>query len=420
MKKTTRFFLSSIAFFALAPLAFSVETGGLLTNDTKFANIEKDGGLKLDQKNGINLWARHPLSEDGTSYFAAEGLFQTEYDASIEESDKKLLADVTLFKLVVQKELDSGSLVFSAGRFFNSDLSGVVYTQNGDGAKFDLNISRISVSLFGAYTGLLNAKTVTILTSADQDTYAPSNDSPDLSEKSKTVYVLADKYFAGGVTFALPHIFASQTIAAEGFGAFGLESKKYNRFYGTVALNGPLVPSFFYDVSSTFGFAKYDDGDMEKGNLTKGSITFYPDIKPTFESASISVNGLYASGQQGSFKSFQGFTSGTSVNSLDQPEYSNVLLAGLSATLKPVSNVLLSAKGDLVFDTAAGEDSDKIKQCGFQYSAGFNWQIVSDVSLGASFGQFIGQKVDDVDYSEAGTGIGGNKTELKITAAIAF
>ena len=97
-----------------------------------------------------------------------------------------------------------------------------------------------------------------------------------------------------------------------------------------------------------------------------------------------------------------------------------MLLAGLSATLKPVSNVLLSAKGDLVFDTAAGEDSDKIKQCGFQYSAGFNWQIVSDVSLGASFGQFIGQKVDDVDYSEAGTGIGGNKTELKITAAIAF
>lgn len=70
-----------------------------------------------------------------------------------------------------------------------------------------------------------------------------------------------------------------------------------------------------------------------------------------------------------------------------------------------------------MFNTAGGDDKDKIEQAGFLYSAGFNFQALSDVSLGVSFTQFIGKG----DYSDKGYGdIGGNKTQLKITAAIAF
>lgn len=400
------------SFLIAAQLAFSFETGGLVSNDTTFANAEKDGSLKLNQKNGANVWLRVPLSADSSSYFAAEGAFKSEYDAKEEDSDKKLklTLDASLFKLTAKKDLSSGDIQFSAGRFFNSDSTGLIYSQNGDGLKIEANISRVSFSLYGAYTGLLNAKNVTILNQGNN-----SDLTTDLNDKEKTLYVMAKKYAVGAATFSLPNIFAGQTISIEGLGAFSLESTKYSRMYGTVALAGPIVSPVFYSVTSTIGMFKYDDGDTEKGNLTTASISAYPD----FKSMSISLNGVYASSKQGSFKGFQGFTSSTAADSLASPEYTNIAKGGISATIKPVSNLLLNASGDIVFNTAGGDEKDKIEQAGFQYSAGFNFQVLSDVSLGASFSQFISKN----EYNNAADnfrGIGGNKTQLKITATIAF
>ncbi len=397
MKVTLKNVFAVISALAIAQSVFALETGGLLTNDSKFLNAEKDGSLKLDQKNGINLWFRNPVSQDGSSYIAGEGSFLFEKDMRIEDSEKqlKLYADLNLLKLVAKKELESGNLVFSAGRFYNSDLSGLVYTQNGDGVKLEASLSGVEFSVFGAYTGLLNAKNITIL----------GNDT-DLTDKEKTVYVMANKFAVGALTLSLPYFAANQTLSIEGFGALSLESTKFNRFYGTVALNGPLFTPVFYNISSTMGFAKYDEEDMVKGNLTKGAISVYPD----FKSMSFSLNGLYASGKQGSFEAFQGFTSNTAVNSLKEDEYSGIALAGISASIKPVENFLFFAGADVVFDTLAGEEQKSIERSGLQYSAGFNWQVVSDVSLGANLSQFIG-KDDYADY---------NRTQFRITAALAF
>jgi hypothetical protein len=400
MKLRIKAILSFAAATLLSQAVFALETGGLLTNDSKFANAEKNGSLKLDQKNGVNLWFRNPVSKDGNCYIAGEGAFQTEYDATVADSDKKLklYADLNLLKLNVKKELESGDITFAAGRFYNSDLSGLVFTQNADGLKLDASLSRFEISLYGAYTGLLNAKNITII-----------GDTTDLNDKEKKVYVVANKFMVGGLTISLPYIFASQTISVEGFGTFSLESKKLNRFYGTFALNGPIVSPVFYNVSSTIGFFKYDNEDMTKGNLTRASISVYPD----FKSMSISLNGLYASGKQGPFKAFQGFTKGTAVNSLLEPGYSALLTTGLSATIKPVSNLLLYANGDVVFDAQAGTEKEEIKQAGFQYGVGFNYQVMSDVSLGVGFTQYTGKE----EYE--GT-IGAKKTQLRINAAIAF
>ena len=399
---------SLICAFALASAGMlsALETGGLVTNDTTFANEEKDGSLKLNQKNGASLWLRAPLSEDGSSYFSAEGSFTSEYIASEEDSDKKLklTLDATLFKLVLQKQLDSAEINFSAGRFYNSDLTGIIYTQNGDGAKIEAAFPRFEITAFGAYTGLLNAKNVTII-----DFPESSELTPDLTDKEKTLYVTTKKFVVGSLTFTLPNIFANQTIAMEGLGAFSLESTKYNRVYGTLALTGPIVSPMFYNLSSSIGMFKYEDSDWEKSNLTTASISVYPD----FKSMSLSLNGLYASGSQGSFKPFQGFTSGTAVSSLLEPEYTALAKAGLSASIKPVQNVLLAASGDIVFDAAAGDEGDKIEQAGFEYSVSVNIQALSDVSLGAGLTQYIGKE----DYE--GT-IGASKTQIKISAAIAF
>ena len=400
IKTMSKIIFAGFSVLFLAQSAFSMENGGLLTNDTKFANAEKDGSLKLDQKNGLNLWFRNPLSEDGSSYIAGEGSFQYEYNDAVEDSDKKLIlyADLNLLKIVAKKELDSGDLTFSAGRFFNSDLTGIIFSQNADGVKIDANLSKAAISLYGAYTGLLNAKNITII-----------GDDTDLTDKEKTVYVTANKFVLGALTLSLPYFAANQSISVEGLAAISLESTKINRFWGTVELGGPIVAPVFYNISSTLGLSKSDEKDMEKANLSKASLSVYPDYK----SMSISLNALYASGNQGGFKSFQGFTSGTAVNSLIEPEYSGVLTAGLSASIKPVENFLLYAGGDLVFDALSGDESEKIEQAGFQYNAGFNWSIVSDVLFCVDFVGYKGKE-------EHENTIGASKNQLKISAAIAF
>lgn len=392
------------ASLSVSGFLFALETGGLFTNDTKFANVEKGESLKLDQKNGLNLWLRTPISEDGTSYFVTEGSFKTEFDASESDSDEKfkLTLDLDLCKLVLKKQLDESSLLFSAGRFYFSDLSGLVLSQNADGAQLDFTASRFGVSVYAAYTGLLNAKNISII-----------DDSA--TTKAKEVYTLADKYVLAGLQFSLPNLFAGQSIALEGLGTFCLDSDDYdtyNRIYATISLSGPVVStaSLYYNLSSTFGFAKFDDGTSDEsanGNLTKASVSWYPD----FKSASVSLNGVYASGSQGAFDGFIGFTSQTAVEDLTEAEYSGLLKLGLSGSIKPIDTLLASLNTDLVFDA-----SESLEFAGFQYSLGCNWQIVSDVSAGASFSQFIGSG----DYADTGNNLGGNKTQLKISASIAF
>lgn len=390
MKITAKKITSTILAFILSCSAFAYETGGLISNDTKLKD-NKATDLTLDQINEASLWFRTALSEDGTSYFVAEGSFKSEYDDGIPNDDDKLALtlDVSLFKLAVQRTLELGEITFVTGRFFNSDASGFVFAQNADGLKIDYNAYSYRLAFYGAYTGLLNAKNITILGPSSNDALDP-----------KKLYVLASKYAVAGLTLSFPSLFANQTLSLEGFGTFGLESTKLNRFYGTLALSGPLFSPVFYDLSSTFGFSKFEDTDKVKGNLTKASVSAYPD----FKSMSVSLNGIYASGKQGPFEKFQGFTSMTAITLLDDSQYSGLALAGLSATIKPIDQLILRAAADLIFSA-----EEEIEYTGLQYSAGLDCQIVSDVSFGATFAQLIHK--DDSSL---------NETQIRITAKIAF
>ena len=389
MKITAKTLFSGFAALLFSASAFALETGGVLSNDAKFSG-NKTSDLDFDNVVNASAWLRTALSDDGSSYFIMEGSFKNEYDDSVADSDEKMsnTLDVTLFKLALHRELASGDVTFVTGRFFNSDASGLVFSQNADGLKIDYDAYSFKIAFFGAYTGLLNAKNTTIL----------DYDQPELDNDK--LYVVANKYAVAGLTFVLPHIVANQTVALEGFGTFSLEDTKYNRLYGTLSLSGPLVSPLFYDLSSTLGFSSYDGADFKVANLTKGSLSLYPD----FKSMSVSLNAVYASGSQGPFEKFQGFTSMTAVNSLNEPEYSGIVTTGLSASIKPLEQLLLRASGDIVFDAA-----EEIEQAGFQYAVGFDWQIVSDVALGASFGQYIGKDNSDAD-----------KTVLKCNIRIAF
>ncbi|MBQ4377873.1 MAG: hypothetical protein II821_01555 [Treponema sp.] len=402
MKANSKFFktlLAAGAVLSVSSFSFAFETGGLLTNDTKYIK-DKDEDASLDQKNGLSLWLRVPLTENGSSYFTTEGSFKTEYDTSLPEDDRLILtADLDLFKLVLKKEAEAGTVLFSAGRFYFSDLSGLVVGQNADGAQLDFSSSVLGVSVYGAYTGLLNEKNITIL----DDPHAGS-DSPDPDK----VYSLAKKYVFAGLQLSASNFAAGQSAVLESLGAFRLEDgNKFNRFYGTLSLSGPLAAekAVYYTLLSTLGITQ-DENDTHKGNLSSISFSWYPD----FKSASLSLNGVYASGKQGPFDGFMGFTSQTAAESVSQPEYSGIAKAGLSASIKPTDNLLISAGGDLVLNAAAGDEGKDIEMEGFQCTIGANYQFLSDVSVGATFNQFVGTG----DYSSE------TKTQFKLSASIAF
>lgn len=74
-------------------------------------------------------------------------------------------------------------------------------------------------------------------------------------------------------------------------------------------------------------------------------------------------------------------------------------------SLKPVSNLLLGATGDVIFNAA-----ESIEYEGFQYGLNANWQIVSDVSLGATMYQYYDKEDSDSR----------NKSCIQLKAAISF
>ncbi len=385
----TSFFISQAA---------AVEWGGLADSNTEVSgkSFSKDD-LALDETVDASLWIRVPFNEQGNSYFTAEACYQFDkivpLNSDLDSPDPTNYIDIDLFKFVFEKEIEAGKFSANIGRFSTSDLSSIIYTQAADGFFGKFSGTRFEASLYGAYTGLLNGNMVSIL------------DAPDFEGcDSEKFYDFADKYLVAMADFSLPNFAANQTLSAQAIGTFRLVDENYNRMYGTLMLTGPMVSSFFYGLSSSAAFVKYSDSDMELSNLTKFYLACYPDYK----SASVTLSGTYASGKQGPFDSFKGFTKSTAVNSMNEEDYSGLVKAGISATIKPVDILLLSASCDFV-NFFENEELSVEKHKGIQYKIGADWQLFSDVLINASFSQYA-----DFDQDSD------NKVSAQIKAVITF
>ena len=376
-------------------LASAADFGALVTNDSTFTG-NKASELELDQKNTASAWLRIPFNNAGTTYFTVEGLYQFERtpiniskDDDVGDAENQPLFDVDLAKFAASAGAGAGTFSLALGRFSTSDLTGIIYNQNADGALLSFESPVFALSLYGAYTGLLNARAVSML--------------DDITEEdTEKLYQLATKYAIGSATLSLPHFAAGQTLSAQFLGTFRLEDEDFNRMYATLALNGPLSTRLFYTLSSTLGISSYADEDKEYSNLSKASLTLYTGVK----GITFTANGVYASGEQGPFKSFTGFTSQTAVKALsDRTEYTGLIKGGLGMSIKPFASVLLSGGCEAILTAL----DTSIEYEGFQYQAALGWQVVSDVSLSASIYQYY-----DKENSER------DKTGINLYAAISF
>lgn len=407
MKKVfKRALCSLIAIGSMAALS-AIDFGGMITNDSKLSGNGFNKML-LEQKNAVSAWIRIPFNQKGTTYLAAEGMYQ------FQEKGIKLfgdaegnarytgLVDLSLLKFSTTMKKNFGQVSISAGRFFSSDLSGLAYAQTADSVLASIELSRFNLALYGAYTGLLNARTVSMI----NNTFALKDGKLEKAnvfgaEDEEKHYQRAEDYIVGSAVVSFPYLFANQTVSAQFLGTFHVKDASYTRMYAELSIGGPLVSTLYYNVNTTFGFASYDGGSMDVSNLSKAVLSYY---NVDAKNLAVNLGAIYASGDSG-LKPFTGFTSQTATNALSgRTEYTGLLKASLLASIKPIQALLLGASGDLIFNAA-----ESIKYEGFQYGANVNWQIVSDISLALSMYQYF-----DKDDSAR------DKSCVQLKAAISF
>jgi hypothetical protein len=363
--------------------------GGMLTNNSKFADLTPDDGIKLVQKNAVKLWGKHTFK--GTdNYVLVQGQYQFEHNFGFDKNTQAVNLDIAQFVLAGK------NLTAIIGRSYKSDVSGIVYSQPGDGINLTWKVPGFKAGAYVYYTGLLNSQFVTIIT----DPAADYMRDPD------KLYDLNAKYFVSGLSASLSNFWKEQTVTAEVICTANLDKTTYNRFYAEGQLEGPLpLTGLFYDVTGVVEYSVFNKDDPEYDFLTGANLFWYPGTKD----AQVVVHTVYASGSDTTastpLRGFKGFTSQTAVNSLSEPEYSGIFISGLSAAFKPVQTLKVSAGADAVFST----ENKKNEYKGFQCAAALDFQVLSDVYAGVDFTRYQGK--DDS---------GDDKTAVTVKVSVSF
>lgn len=359
--------LIALVSLALAQAA-AFEYGGIIDNSTTFrVNANKWDSPRLSDTANVTVNLRQPFNKDGTAYIAAEGFFRYNLGVSFGQQTNtthRFIADLSLLKLGASFKLDNNkSVVLSAGRFLAADNTGIVFNQTIDGVWCQFNASRAVIQATAGYTGLLNAKTNAMLTSSGA-TWS--------SNSSQQFYVLAAPYIIANAKAEFPYLFANQTIAIEAFAAFGagIAQSDGNRMYATLSLNGPLAPTLFYTLSSTFSVHNFDFSALS--NLSRLELTFYPygnAIKLNFDA-------VYASGTgSGGISKFAAITAQPAV-SLAGTGYSGIFKTGLNCSYKQNNSLWYTLGTDVLFDCRSD-----FAFSGVQIAAGMKYQMFSDLAF---------------------------------------
>lgn len=383
-----KLFLSLFVASVFSPV-FSFDFGGALTENFKLKNPAAQNDLKADIDSRLVLWERYPFDNLGTSYITIQGSLDFDKNFALSGTDgMSFVTDLDILKYQMSKETDAGKLTFSFGRFNNADLTGMILSQNLDGAKAQFETGFLSVSANLGYTGLLNSLSVSIL---NEQYSAYSGDS--------FFYALCENYLEGGLNLTLPALIPGHAIVLEALDAIKFDNTSFNRLYFTVGMNGTVIPSVYYDFATVLEVLSKKDTDVLAANLTTANLYYY------FGLGSATLNVTYASGNNGTLKPFLGITSQTAVNSYrSNTEYTGLVKTGLSGSYKFIDTLLVTVSADVIFDAL-----DTFSYAGFQYGLNANYQLFSDLGFGAGLNQYLD-----------GSNPENNKINIEVKASVSF
>ena len=346
---------------------FSFSFGGNLTTNA-ILTVYEDKSLLFENSENLSVWLKFPLNKSYTSFFACEGF----YDFSLKSTQGQEVVigntlDIPLFKFSFNFDSAKTKSTLNLGRFAMVDTTGFVLNQTIDGMFARFISDKTDFSLFAGYTGLLNALNSSFF------------DCPYMAEGS--LYALSPSYVVASLS-AKFNAFNNQFINTEFVASVDTNKLDYHKMYATLSFNGSISQRFYYILQSTLGMSLKADGteDLRFANLSKFDLTSYFN----FLNSSLTLHGVYASGESESLGAFRPISQIQASNS--GKYYSSLVKAGLLYTIKPTSSLYVSLSSDgicsLNKDTALVFD-------GLQWSLESKWQIVSDIYLSVAGQQFI-------------------------------
>lgn len=346
------------AVLSMSAGAFAVDFGGMINNSSTLKN-DTAGKYFLQQQDDVTLWLKVPFGANSKSYFITEGLYKFEYNSLAGTFSN--YADLNLLKFCFIKDFGSSQLEFDLGRFALCDLTGIIFTQNSDGGFVKYSAKNFDISFLASYTGLLNGNVVKMIKTPDAAAVDASK-----------VYSFGTGFVNAVFTAGFKNLFAQQNLGVQLIANLHFGNQNYNRFYGTVALDGPVFNNLMYSLTGTAEVILDNNNQVKVSPLVKADLSYY------FPALMLNAHMIFAGND------FSGITSQTAIKSCSEPEYTAMIKTGLNMSYKPLNVLLISAGCDAVFDGNKGYEFK-----GLEYNAAVDYQVVSDVSLGLSWNHYI-------------------------------
>lgn len=383
-------------------------------------------------------WFDLPFVDDSSFGIAGQASIKYQQENSWDNLPYiSIVPDIDLLRYYYNSYDEKGGFSLSLGRFNVTDKTATIINQKIDGMYLGYNARKVQFGVYAGYTGLLNAKnTLTINSSGKNywsslvsssvynvylghinkviDDYQKKSKKVNISDVMRTVdwagvrddlgrmmYVWAEPYFLSSANLTFPYIFANQTPYIEASMAINTEGPskiedEFDRFYLTGGMYGPFIFSdLIYNFSTTFSTYGNDNANKSAfegfANLSKLKFTYFTN----FHALALSGELVYASGNNGIYDPFYGFTSNPISYRRYSPEHSSAIKYGVSAAFKPTREFLISAGADQLFSYK----EEVLEYEGWQVYTELKLQCTSDFQFQVKAYRFI---AEDTNYDNTG------------------
>lgn len=378
-----------------------------------------DIGVTIDNSTGFTMQTEASLTQADKLSHWFEGNFGEHYSFGYQISYSFSLDRYALFELDLLQfrgewlnARKSPVLIgLSAGRFHQSEFSGMVFSHPADGFHFGIGLPRVRFGVSAGYLGLLQTPTSTaVLSNSDADTFSV--------DPQPVFGPLASPRLVETISADFPELFLRQSVSLALIFQQDLRSEAkliagggrvHTQYYG-IGLSGPLYSPFFYDAFFYFNSGQTDRGAVT-GYLTGIGLDLY--LQKAL-SSKLSAEFVYASGDSDHDSLYEGNGGGlstafipVSAKSLGiafSPKLTNVFYTSASYSIKPLSSLKGAAANNFniqvaalpffrstpgpVSETGLDADSDAL-YLGTELNFSLNARPLSDLGLGYTMGFFF-------------------------------
>lgn len=419
---------------ALAGLAFAQEAGIDSTTRTSLGNMDTTVFTLNERLDG---WWKVPMGTGG-SIFEGSAHFGMGFDAYAdsdaspngESVDGVLSGDLDRCRLafVLPKPIsDMKSMNFEVGRLLVLDPTGLIVSHPADGALFGFDWSALKVSVQAGFTRyiLRNANSISL---SLFDRTASSDDSRAFGTSRLLVLSQVDFPEIAGQTINFSFL-AQQDLNPESefieewmtekYAENTAKGGKLDTQYTSIKISGPIMANLFYDAWFSYGSGRtlswQTDADSATGYsyqyvpissfMTGVSFDYY---RSSLMNSAFNFRFLFASGDSDSSAPVEGNTSGdatqflpitgTTLGAVFSPDLSNLIVAELSGSVKPIPQERIQTGIKLlaffrpteapleVSGLKAGDDSSWL---GLETDIFGTYRLTSDFGLSLNSGLFF-------------------------------